>query len=66
MAVITSSEAPYSTRQEGNGTMVRWSFPQAWHRSGRFINAHIQVSEGNQTSDESSRDAVLVALVLES
>jgi len=26
MAVITSSEAPHTTRQEGNGTMVRWTY----------------------------------------
>src|SRR5712671_3989489 len=65
MAVITSSQPPQTTKHEGNGATGRQSFPQAWHRSGRFINTLVQVSEGNHTSDVYSHDAVLVALTSE-
>ena len=66
MAVITWSGAPPTARQEENGATVWLSFPQAWHRLGMLINAPVQIAQGSHTSDVSSRDAVFMALALES
>src|SRR6266567_3972703 len=38
----------------------------AWQRSGMLIDALVQIVQGSQASDVSSRDAVLAVLVLES